>query len=532
MSMLEHEHHEKGVVAHDSLEGDQTAHTNNGKESRKALAAGLEAQVEVLRKFVKDTGFYAISSLVTPLVSLVLAPFLTHHLSSADYGMLTVMNTLITLAVLITQLGLGSAFFRVCELDYPSDGDRRYVLGTVTILLALISLAVLLGATLTASFLARIFLKQSSLGGLFILAATIILLQNLTIPGLAWLRRNNHPLSYSLLSISNLLITLLANVMLVGVLHLGLTGSLLATLCGYAAVVLGLVPVVLLHAAFKVRTDIVWSLLTYGVPLIFDLVAFWVLQLSDRYLLSLFSSFTETARYAVVYTLGSAVAVVPLGPFTAAWPVAMFAIARREDAVEIFKVMFRWFGLLMLFSAFGLSLLGKILLDWLFPPSYHAAANIIPIIALSIAFYGTCHVFMVGISIKRKVWLAPVLTTIAALVNIALNLLFIPSFGAIAAGMSTLIAFAVLAAMTYVVNQRVYPVPFEISLFIAATLIGIALYIGSDFLGQGAGTYVAWAISFGACIFYGGCLMLLGLHSYKHLLPKRLKAHLFKNAYQ
>jgi O-antigen/teichoic acid export membrane protein len=491
--------------------------------SKKWLAPAIENHITVIRRFIKNSGFYAIASLSVPLVSLILTPFLAHSLSPAEYGMLTVLNTIINLMVLITQLGMGSAFFRACELDYPSSEDRRYVLGMVTSILSLISLITMFGTQLAAPFLAQIFLGQSSRGSLLTLAALVILMQNLTIPGLSWLRRENHSLFYSLLSISNLMITLLATIVLVGRLHLGLTGALLATACGYASIVLYTFPIAVFHSTFKIRADIVWSLLTYGFPLIFGLIAYWILQLSDRYLLSLFSSFVETARYSVVYTLGSAVAVVALGPFTLAWPAASFSIARREDAAQIFKMVFRWFGLFLLFSAFGLSLVGRILLDWLFPVTYHSGANIIPIIAISIAFYGTYHVFMVGVNVTRKVWLFPALMAIAALINLTLNLLFIPLFGAMGAALSTLFAFMVLAVGAYIVNQRIYPVPYQVGMFIAATLLGVVLYIGSDFLRQGLEIYIAWAISFGALIVYGGCLALFGLGLPKLSLLARLK---------
>jgi hypothetical protein len=62
-------------------------------------------------------------------------------------------------------------------------------------------------------------------------------------------------------------------------------------------------------------------------------------------LLSLFSTLAETAKYAVVYSIGSAMAVVVITPFTLAWPTTMFSVARRKDAADVFRVMFRWFSL-------------------------------------------------------------------------------------------------------------------------------------------------------------------------------------------
>src|SRR6266849_3157974 len=483
---------------------------NTAPSSRQAPATGTESLVAPLRDLIKSSGLYAISSVTLPLISLVLAPFLTHALSPTDYGILTILNTLISLSAGITQLGLSSAFFRAYGYDYTSSADRRYVLGTVLILLCRVSLPTVIAAAITAPFLAHLLFGQPSLGGFVVLATGVVLLQNLSVPGLAWLRAESRALSYSLLSIGNLLITLIANILLVGVLHLGLAGSLLATGCGYASVIICTLPIILLHAVLRMRADIVRNLLAFGIPIIFNFISYWELQLADRYLLSIFSSLAETARYGVAYTLGSAISIVVLGPFTLAWPAALFSIAKREDAAQIYKLVFRWFSLFLLFTAFGLSLAGTILLHWLFPVSYHSGADIIPVVAVSLAFFGLYYVFGVGISITRKTWSTAILLAVAALVNVALNLVLIPHYGAMGAAASTLIAYVVLVAINYIVNQRLYPVPFEIGIFLIALLVGTALYIGSDILGRGFGTYGAWGISACTLILYGGCLALLG----------------------
>src|SRR5260370_12679128 len=124
-----------------------------------------------------------------------------------------------------------------------------------------------IGCFIYASFPCVSLFGQSSLSGLVILAMGVILLRNLSIPGFAWLRVESRPLLYSLLSIGNLMITLVANIVLVGKLHLGLTGSLLATGCGYAGVVICTMPIILLRAALRIRTDIARSLLAFCAPL-------------------------------------------------------------------------------------------------------------------------------------------------------------------------------------------------------------------------------------------------------------------------
>lgn len=483
---------------------------NTEVEIAKVATVDAEGQVELLRKLVKSSGIYALSSVALPLLSLVLSPFLTHNLSPSDYGILTILNTVISLGSGITQLGLASAFFRAYNYDYISEQDKRDVVAVATALLCLVSIPTVIIVIFTAPFLANLLLGQSSFGGFVSLASGVVLVQNLTVPGLAWMRAANRPLLYSLLSISGLLLTLFANIVLIGVLHWGIAGSIIASGCGYACILICTMPIIIVHVGIKIRVDIARNLLAFGLPLVLNFVSYWILQFSDRYLLSLFASLAETARYAVPYTLGSAVSVLVIGPFTLAWPTTMFAIAKRKDAAKVFMLVFRWFSIFLLFAAFGLSLVGTFLLDRLFPVTYHSAGLLIPVVAVSIVFYGIYFVFMVGANLERKTWLTAVFTTLAALVNLVVNLVLIPHYGAMGAASSTLIAYIVLAFVAYVINQRLYPIPFEIGRFIIALFVGAGLYVGSSILVLSQSTYVAWGIYAGALALYGGCLAILG----------------------
>jgi len=304
---------------------------------------------------------------------------------------------------------------------------------------------------------------------------------------------------------------------------MGIAGALIATGSGYVSVIICTVPFMVVRAGLRIRMDIAKSMLAFGLPLILNLVSYWVLQLSDRYLLSLFGSLAQAARYAAAYTLGSAMLVVVMGPFTLAWPTTMFAIAKREDAVQVFKLVFRWFSMSLLFAAFGLSFASTALLDLLFPMSYHSAAFVIPIVTASIAFYGVYYVFMTGANVVRKTWLAAVFMTIAAFVNVILNLFLIPHYQAMGAAVSTLVAYFVLALVAYIVNQRIYPLSFETGRFMFALLVGIAFYIGSSFLASSQGILGACGIHAGALALYGLCLIVLARPpAWSHLREQKL----------
>jgi O-antigen/teichoic acid export membrane protein len=484
----------------------------NWSRTSKLEAQDIEVKgyISHIRKLIKSLGIYSLSSLASPLASLVLAPFLTHNLSHADYGALAVLNTAISLLAGLTQLGLSFAFFRSYNYDYESQRDKFGVLSTTIALLSLISISTAIATIIAAPWLATLLFKDSSFLNSVRIVGVVVLLQNLTVPGFAWLRAEGRAVFFSILSITNLLVCILANIILVGVLHMGIPGSLIATGSGFAMVAICTIPIILLRAGFRPRVDIARGLLSFGLPSIFTFLSIWILQLSDRFLLVRLGSLVQTASYAVAYSLGGVLSTIVISPVTLAWPSTMFSIAKGDDAANTFRLVFRWYSIILLFAAFGLSLMSTIVLKLFFPPAYQSAAPIIPIIATSLMFYGVYIIFMTGTSIRRKTWYAVAFTTTAALANVGLNIILIPLYGSMGAAVSTLVAYILLALIGYVVNQRIYPVPYEIGIFAIGLLIGIVLYTGSGFLARNEGRYEVWGIYTGALALYGGSLAFLG----------------------
>lgn len=480
-------------------------------EPTKGAATEAESYTSIIRRLVANSGIYALASLVSPLVSLVLSPFLAHHLSHSDYGVLLVLNPTIALLTGITQLGLGIAFFRAYSQDYVNSPRKRlHAMATVTKLLFLIAIPVLLILLVLAPRISELLFHSAAFAHLIVLMALVVLFQNLTVPGFSWLRAESRAIPFAMLSVLNLFITLGATLLFVGTFGMGVAGALCAMGGGSALIVAVTLPMILRRAGLRLHLNIARNLLTFGLSTVPGLLSVWVLQLSDRYLLIHFRSLAETASYAVAYTLGSVVGPLVIVPFSLAWYSMFYTIARKENAADLFRLVFRWYGFVLLLAVFGLSLTATFLLDLFFPPAYHAAATIIPFVALSTMFYGLFDVVVVGVYIRRRLRFNFIFTPVAALLNVVCNLILIPPYGAMGAAIATLIAYATLTVLAYMVNQKIYPLPFEIGLFGIALLTGILLYIGNMFVIQQQQTYGAWSISLCACCLYAGCLVFLG----------------------
>jgi O-antigen/teichoic acid export membrane protein len=472
-----------------------------------------EGYVAIIRNLVKNSGIYALSSLASPLVSLVLAPFLTHNLSRGDYGALAILNTVVALVAGVTELGLSAAFTRMYAYDCKTRSEQLDALSTLTLLLLLILIPISFLLEMLSPWLSSGVLGSASYTGAIQVAIILVLSQNLTVPGLSWLRVENRATFFSIISIANLLLTASGNIVLVGILHMGIVGSLMANGLGNIIVIACTLPIIFLQAGFHLRMAFAWNMLAFGVPHVMNVISGWVLQLSDRFLLGHFASLSVVAGYSVAYSLGGVLAAIVILPFSLAWWVMMYPTAKRSDAQHVFKLIFRWFSLVILFATFGLSLFSISVLDLLFPASYHAQSTIIPVIALSTMFSGITVVVSLGTSLQRKTWIASLCFLISALLNIGFNIVLIPHYGAMGAALATLGAYIVLTWISYAINQKIYPVPFEIGLFLVALIIGIGLYIAGDSFSSGLGDPVAFAIHIGTLLLYGLCLVCIGWFS-------------------
>ena len=493
-----------------SVKGSIPATQGDAKGSQ-PTRMGAQSYLALALDMVKNSGIYAVGALASPLVSLILTPFLAHTLSTTDYGGLSVLYTVVDLVTVITQLGVADAFFRAYNSDYDSPRDRLGVLSTTLLLVSLITIPIAIVMMSAAPWLSELLFNSPSFSAPVRFTALVIVMENLTLPGISWLRAEKRAILYTVLSIANMLAVLGTNVVLVGGFHLGVNGALIAKGAGYGIVIVCTFPMMFLllarKQALRLRPDIVQSMLFFGVPTIFGDIAAWVLQLSDRYLLSHFGSLAQTASYSVAYVLGGVLAPVVLAPWGLAWVPVMYAIAKRDDAAHIFRLVFRWWSCVLLFAAFGLSLVSSVVLELLFPPSYRAAEPVIPLITLSTMLNGVWYIFMIGVNIRRKTILDFIYLFIAAVVNVLLNLFLIPRFGAIGAAVATLIAYTVLVVVSYIVNEKIYSVKFAIGSFTFTLAIGIALDVGSSFLAHTQPPSISRSITIVALILYGVFLL-------------------------
>jgi O-antigen/teichoic acid export membrane protein len=492
------------------------------KPETKEKAKGAGSYLSLALEMVKNSGIYAIAAMMSPLVSLILTPFLTRNLSVNDYGALTTLYTIVDLISTITQLGLSPAFFRAYNKDYETPQDRAGVLANTILMLSLFTIPAAIGMIFVAPTLSNLFLRNPNYGGSVALTCVVIVAENLSLPASSWFRAEKRTIPYTGLSVTSTLLVLGTNLLLVGAFHMGLTGALLAKGAGYAIYIVFTYPLIFLRlfnqSGFKLRFDIMKSMLTFGIPTVFGDIASWVLQVSDSWLLTLIGGgLAESGTYRAAYVLGGVLSPVLLAPWGLAWGPIMYSVSKRDDAPKIYSLVFRWWSSVLLFGAFGLSLVSIIVLDLFYPPSYKVGESIIPLITMATMLQGIWYMFMIGVNLRRKTILEFVYMLIASGSNLILNLFLIPHYGDMGAAVATLISYIILATVSYIVNQRIYPIDYEIGTFLLKLFIGLGLYLGGRFLASGQPPVISWSIIVLTLLLYAVILLAIG-----GLTPKKI----------
>ena len=93
-------------------------------------------------------------------------------------------------------------------------------------------------------------------------------------------------------------------------------------------------------------------------------------------------------------------------------------------------------------------------------PSFYDAYKVIPLIALSYVLYGCYHILSVGFNLKKKTKYVPFIVGTGALTNIGLNLLLIPNYGMMGAGVVTVISYLLLPLALFGITKY-YPINYE-----------------------------------------------------------------------
>jgi O-antigen/teichoic acid export membrane protein len=112
--------------------------------------------------------------------------------------------------------------------------------------------------------------------------------------------------------------------------------------------------------------------------------------------------------------------------------------------------------------------------------AYWDGLDIVPVILFAYLLYGIYINLMAGIYIEKKTKYLPIVTGIAASINIIGNFLLIPHFNLMGAAIATLFSYFVMMAGIYYFSQKYYKINYEIKnilIVISSSVIGYIMLL-------------------------------------------------------
>ncbi len=254
--------------------------------------------------------------------------------------------------------------------------------------------------------------------------------------------------------------TLLARLLLVIGLGRGVHGVVLADVTVTAVFTLTLMPwfARLIRPVFS--QQLLRESLRFGLPRLPHGVAHQVVAVSDRYILGRFVTLHELGLYSTGASFALGLKLF-LSSFESAWAPFYFGVMREPDAKDTFSRVTTYGVLLLALLTAGLTACARDIIALATTPTFHQAARVVPWIALGVAFQGVYLLTSIGLNITKHTEYYPMATGIAAVTSVAANLLLVPSFGIVGAAWANMLAYAVLAFVSWRFSQRFFPMAYE-----------------------------------------------------------------------
>lgn len=431
------------------------------------------------KKLFKNSVVLMIGSILTKGLNFIMAPLFTRWLSTADYGTFDLLATYVTLLIPILAMGVHHALFRFLLDDISTDNKNKVVTNSLIInfigILIYLIFVIIIGS-LNHSLTNYILI----LSGL-LFAQTIQNYMGMYIRGIKQLKLYTEANVFCTASI------LLFVFVFVRIIGLGLTGMALGYIAGY---LLSSIFAIYKTKAYRYirkescdKSQIV-EMLKYSIPMVPNSIAWWVVNISDRMIVSFVLGVSANAILAVAHKIPNLCTTV-YDVFQTAWVENATEAIKDSDWDSYFSKMLNTMGQFCISVSMLIITTNFFLFDMLFTDDYHIGKYLTPIFAVAVIFAALSQcigsVFVAEYDSKKQ----GITMLEAGMINILFHLLFIKYIGIFASAVSTLIAYVFLFYIRYSSVKNKYRINIERKTIVLISILLCFMafsYIESDII--------------------------------------------------
>lgn len=432
------------------------------------------------KNLAKNTLIITIGKISTQMITFFLLPLYTSILSTKEYGIVDLLNTLVLLLLPIVTFQVEQAVFReLIEVRGKKDKESKIISSSI-IMVIFQCLIYLFIFALVSPFINnnyKFFLVTNVVANIFL----SLLLQIA--------RGFGDNKKYAFASFISALFTIIFNILFLVIIRLGANGMLLGTMLGQIVATIYLIVALHIPKYLKIKNfkkEVIYTLWKYSIPLIPNAISWWVFNASDRVIASAFLGIGQNGILAASLKF-SAVFITFYNIFNMSWTESI-SIAIKDDDVDVyFNKMFNI--ILRLFTAIAIGMIAC--MPFIFPIminyKFRSGYGLVPISIIGSLFNVVVGLVSVIYVAKKNTKAIANTSILSAIINIVIHLVLIKFIGLYAAVISTFVAFFVMSIYRLTdINKKYFKInldnKFIFESLFALLFVFICYYINNLYL--------------------------------------------------
>lgn len=464
------------------------------------------------KDLAKNTAILTVGKVCTQCISFFLLPLYTAILSAEDYGTFDLFVTYATLLLPLVNWQLDQGLFRFM-LDYRGNKDEQKKLFSTLLISSTVQSVLYI--VLFGCIEPFLNIKNSYFLLLY------IVLHVYTALFLQFVRGLGYSVKYTVASFISASATTVLNVVALVILKMGLQGLFVSTL---TAQILTLVYLVISSRAWEyfslkdAQIKVFKNVSRYSIPLIPNNLAWWVVNASDRTIISHFLGTAANGIYSVANKFPN-VFINFYNILNLSWTETVSLHYNDEDRDEFLTDTMT--SLVKLFVAACLGIVAC--MPFVFPimvnAKYSAAYNQILILMYAMLFRVLVGLYSCVYVAQKNAKKIAYTSISAAIINITVDLILINKIRVFAASISTLVAFLTMFIVRYKDVNKVVHMRIKKPIIIGSLVIGFML-IGTYYCGNRVIQFIALCITVIYAVLTNLDMMKSGVNLIKSRLGK------------
>lgn len=414
------------------------------------------------KKLINNSFIFAIGNLGSKLITFILVPLYTFYLSTEQYGTVDLVMTTITMLLPIVSASIYDGVLRfIMDKDKPRDVivTNSMFIGILGMIIAFLFYPVL-------SFL-NIF------KGNLIFMYLILIVQFLQLFIAQFSRAIGKIKIYA---VNGLLLTssiAIFNILFLVYFNFGIKGYFWSHILANIISIIFLVIFTKIYKSLnfsKISSKTLKELLNYSVPLIPNSLMWFLVNASSRYFILFFIGISSNGIFGVASKIPALISLINQ-IFSQAWQISAIEEYENENKANFYSNVFTYLSSVLFIGSSALIVALKLLFNLAFSSDYYIAWKVVPFLLIGTIF-SSLSGFLGTNYIAAKETKGVFKTSVyGGIISIILNFIFIPTFGIIGAGISSMVSFFLIFMIRFYDTKKYINMTIDWFLFIKTLII-------------------------------------------------------------